>query len=1049
MFRRRKSPVRQWKLVLVSHTHWDREWYLPFQRFRASLLEAVDLLLELMESNSQYRHFTLDGQTIVLEDYLELRPDREHQLRRLIEEGRILIGPWYVMPDEFLVSGESLVRNLLEGHRVASRFGGEMKVGYIPDPFGHIAQMPQILRGFGIDSAVLWRGVGSALKHSEALWVAPDGSSVLLVHMPRGYAIAAPLPSTRDALMERLRHIREQLEPRATTSFLLLMNGNDHTFPQPDVPAIIREANRRMRDAEMIDGTLPMLIQSIRQEAAATGVEWQRLKGEFRSSELAHLLAGVLSSRMGIKQRNVRCQTLLERWAEPFGIFAGFLRSKGAADRASAQPEWPSAEPEGAPVGALDASPLLRQAWRYLLQNQPHDSICGCSVDQVHREMETRYDWSEQIAGLVADGALKHLAGEIDSAKALGPTGQGGIVVFNSESGPRTDFVSALAQLPARAGAFALMDSDGRQVPYQLLREHRTELASTTVSRAELQGYLRLAGPGGGWPHWKLRLLEKILRAALRGRFSDLVVADMGVTPGADPSSVEVEVETTVGKEHNLEAVARGMRQLSNLADRGHAHLFRLRVRRRDQVEIGFVAPEVPGLGMTLFRFGAGAPQGPAPLPPRLRGAGVPPLAGETPALPGAPLPPRLQGAGVPPLAGETPALPGAPSDPEEELLLENEYISVEVSPEDGTVRLLDRETGAIYWGINAFVDGGDAGDEYTYSPPPRDLIVEGPAGPPTITMEERGPARQRLRVDLALRLPVALTPDRQARSSDAVFCPVTTWLSLCPGVPRLDIETRVHNLAMDHRLRVHFPTSLDARHSYADGQFMVVRRPVEPASPASGWVEHPVTSNPQLAFVDINDGRSGLTIANRGLPEYDVALLERGPCIAITLLRCIGWLSRDDLTLRQGAAGPIIPTPDAQMLGEHRFEYSVIPHGGGWESAMQQAYAFARPLRALWTGSHGGSLPPQVSFLAVTPSTVVVSAVKAPEDGRPGLALRVYNVVGEPEEATLLTFFRIKSARLTDMAEQPLEELHPENPHTLRFPVPGHRIVTIRLGIE
>src|SRR5437763_136072 len=127
---------------VVSHTHWDREWYLTREQFRLRLVALVDRLLDLLDNEPAYKYFHLDGQTIVLEDYLEIRPEQHARLRRAIASGRILIGPWYVMPDEFLVSGESIVRNLARGHRIAREFASPMPVGYLPDVFGHVAQMP-------------------------------------------------------------------------------------------------------------------------------------------------------------------------------------------------------------------------------------------------------------------------------------------------------------------------------------------------------------------------------------------------------------------------------------------------------------------------------------------------------------------------------------------------------------------------------------------------------------------------------------------------------------------------------------------------------------------------------------------------------------------------------------------------------------------------------------------------------------------------------------------------------------------------------------------
>ncbi|MGQ9622694.1 MAG: hypothetical protein ACUVTO_04525 [Candidatus Caldatribacteriaceae bacterium] len=215
-------------LHFVSHTHWDREWYESLDSFRLRLVRLMDKLLEILHRDHLYQTFMLDGQTIILEDYLEIRPEREEELRALVSSGRILIGPWYILPDEFLVSGETHIRNLLFGQRIARRFGGKMAVGYLPDSFGHIAQMPQLLKKSGIGYAVIWRGVPASVKTSEFWWEAPDGSRVLTLYMPFGYGVAANLPSDKETLLRRIKRLLEQLLPFATTSHILLMNGSDH-----------------------------------------------------------------------------------------------------------------------------------------------------------------------------------------------------------------------------------------------------------------------------------------------------------------------------------------------------------------------------------------------------------------------------------------------------------------------------------------------------------------------------------------------------------------------------------------------------------------------------------------------------------------------------------------------------------------------------------------------------------------------------------------------------------------------------------------------------
>lgn len=983
---RRQPPDRKWKLLVVSHTHWDREWYRPFESFRAMLVDAVDSLLDLMAADPNYRYFTLDGQTVVLEDYLEVRPERGEELGRLIREGRVLIGPWYVMPDEFLVSAEAIVRNLLEGRRTGEQFGPVMSVGYIPDPFGHIAQMPQILRGFGIDSAILWRGIGADLKTTEAHWESPDGSRVMLEHMLEGYSNGSVLPSSPDALMERISHIRSILQPAATTTSLLLMNGDDHMFPQPEIPTIIQEANKRLRDGELVHATLPMMVDRIREAAEVDGSGWPVLRGEFRSSQLSHLLAGVLSTRMNIKQRNARCQLLLERWAEPFSVYASIL-GQAAGGQA------------GSPSSVGRDRGLLRVAWRHLLKNHPHDSICGCSVDQVHQEMESRFDWSEQVAEVVASRSLMALAEETDSASLLGSTGESGaIALFNSEAGPRTDWVTTTAQLPAEPTDLVLADAAGNTMPFQLLRRERQEIASASLSRQEVQGYLRLSGPGKDWPRWKLRILEKIIRATLRGSAPDLVIARMEVVPGADPTTVDLEVEASSGGEHNYDSVSMAMRQLNALVERGDVQFFRIRAWRGDQAEIGFVARDVPPYGVKLFHFQRATPAGHAPL------------------------------------------------DEHEWPTLENEYLSLQVSPEDGSGHLLDRESGAIYWGINGFLDEGDAGDEYTFSPPPRELAVKGPAAPPRITWEDRGQARQRLRVEMVLSLPEGLTEDRKGRSNQVVDCHVTSWLSVYPGIPRLDISTTVVNRARDHRLRVRFPTRLKAEAAHADGHFTVLRRPLEPVTDFTGWMEHPTGSSHMGEFVDISDGVSGLMIAGRGLPEYEVVLLEEGPCIQLTLLRAVGWLSRDDLGTRQGAAGPFLPTPGAQLLGSHTFDYAVIPHPDDWRRAAEQARWFTRPMLAQWTGSHPGAIPPETSFLRLSPADLVLSAVKPTHSQGSDIIVRLFNPTEEPLTGQLTSLFPLASAQATQLDEREGVALPLEDGSRVPLSVAPHQIVTLRL---
>ncbi|MGN1099390.1 MAG: alpha-mannosidase, partial [Christensenellales bacterium] len=166
------------RIYYFSGTHRDREWYQTYQGFRLMCVDFIDDMIDYLEKNPGFKVFHLDGQTIILQDYLEIMPENEQRLRRLIRDGRILIGPWYTMPDEFILSGESLIRNLRLGHRLSKEWGvSAWKNGYLCDIFGHISQMPQILSGFGIRTAVLGRGTNEAETPMFFEWKSPDGSS--------------------------------------------------------------------------------------------------------------------------------------------------------------------------------------------------------------------------------------------------------------------------------------------------------------------------------------------------------------------------------------------------------------------------------------------------------------------------------------------------------------------------------------------------------------------------------------------------------------------------------------------------------------------------------------------------------------------------------------------------------------------------------------------------------------------------------------------------------------------------------------------------------
>ena len=963
----RLSVTDSYTLHLVSHTHWDREWYEPFQVYRSRLVVLVDSLLEILDQEPDYRSFTLDGQTVVLEDYLEIRPDRRQVLEAHIRAGRLHVGPWYVLPDEFLVSGESLIRNLMRGARVASVFGGGLSLGYTPDSFGHAAQLPQILQGFGMEAAVLRRGLAD--EPIELIWEAPDGSSVLLLYLRDGYDNAAWIRYDRDGLLEDLTAARDSLALHSASSHLLLLHGTDHMVPKPGLPRALSRVQSRLRD-RIAHSNLPDYVGAIRNEVDSESLPVAR--GALRNPKRHHLLPGVLSTRMPVKQWNHRCQTLLERWTEPMMAWATLLADRH--EEGVAYDHW---------------GPLLEGAWRELLQNHAHDSICGCSVDAVYEDVERRFSASEIIAETVRLEAASVLVRHIDttppaSVDAVGPA----LVVLNPVVGARSDLVRATVAGFGTARGIEVLDDEGRPVPVQGGHYKSQELVSAELEREGMARFLVHLGRG--------RLMGKpvvLVRIAAQGEVAsvEVAVAEKGAPDGA--------------------ALSQGLARLESLLQEGSIHTFQVRV-HLEETELLFRAEEIPGQGYRTYWLRSG--------PARHSG---PPAHGPGP-------------------AGSPPA-PGTPASPE----LENDHLRVQVDQATGRLDVLDKTSGVVYHGLNRFVDGGDRGDAYNYCPPEQDRPVDRPTEPPQIKVLETGPVRRTLEIRSTYRLPAALTPDRRARGGEGVEVPLTSRVSLPPGIPRVEIETEVGNRARDHRLRVHFPTPFSSQSARVDGAFLVGAPPASPAPAETDWVEQPSPTVPVHSFLWLGNERSGLAVAVRGLPEGEVLSGPHGAEAAITLLRCVGWLSRDDLSTRRGHAGPELAIPRAQCLGDHRFHYALLPSSGDWHEAYRRAQAYLSPLEAQLVTPTPGALPSVASLLEVHPDSVAVSAVKPPATGK-GLIFRLYNLEEKEVPAQVRTGLPFRrAARVSLNEEEVLEELPLEGGRAVTLTLRPFQIATIRLS--
>jgi alpha-mannosidase len=393
-----------YRFTVVPHTHWDREWYQPFEVFRMRLARAVERICDVLEADPRFTSFTLDGQAVILEDVVELRPDLEPRLRRLITAGRLEVGPSYVLPDEFLASPEALVRNLLLGRTVCERFGARpMAVGYMPDPFGHVAQMPQILRGFGLGAFIFWRGLGDDAERVGLAfaWEAPDGSRVTAIRQLGSYGNANQLgrwaeggidlkdhperyPETAaDRFRRYVRAYQAELD-RTPTRELFLCNGSDHEEIHGRLPDLLEHARAVWPDTGIEIGTYEGYVGRLR--PTLDRMDLPVLRGELVGGRDAPVLRGINSVRIGLKQAAERTERAL--------IAAETLASLAALGSAATPP---AAE--------------LRFAWRDLLRNLPHDSISGCSVDGTHRDMAQRFVNARRIADRVSFEATCARAG--------------------------------------------------------------------------------------------------------------------------------------------------------------------------------------------------------------------------------------------------------------------------------------------------------------------------------------------------------------------------------------------------------------------------------------------------------------------------------------------------------------------------------------------------------------------------------------------------------------------------------------------------------------
>jgi mannosylglycerate hydrolase len=534
------------KIYYFAATHWDREWYKTVDEYRFKLIPVMDKILSTLTSDPDFQLFTLDGQTSVLDDYLTVRGESTHAdtLRTLIGEGRLLIGPWFTMPDEFLISSESIIQNLIYGHSLCEKYQAEtLKVGYVCDTFGHIANLPQIFNGFNIKSAVTSRGTNDHDLDCFFQWKSPDGSEVTAFRAPEicGYGsfffetISEFYPDYQahlDEITERAIQYVERELTRTSLPYVILMDGMDHETIHEFMPEVLKRLSEHFQ-CPVVQQRLDDVFTEINEGMDQLPTDLSNTKPLFREGELTDhckayvmhnkLIPHTLSSRYDLKIANDQCQNLLEHYAMPCS----------AIDEIN---------------GSDYIYSYLNYAYSLLLQNHAHDSICGCSIDAVHREMQTRFSKAYQTAAeYFFQYCAKEYFNSVNAVKVEAASSDAGteeplclVKIFNplpyEYQGAiefNIDFDSAfeVKSLPyvkfEQRNSFLIFDEDHNELKYNILHASRRKNVKQFGGNKRLADTHRVAVISKlrplGYTTFMIKPLEQPYR--ITERFSDSAVS--------------------------------------------------------------------------------------------------------------------------------------------------------------------------------------------------------------------------------------------------------------------------------------------------------------------------------------------------------------------------------------------------------------------------------------------------------------------------------------------------------------------------------------------
>ncbi|MFH1904231.1 MAG: glycoside hydrolase family 38 C-terminal domain-containing protein [bacterium] len=877
---------------VFSHSHWDIEWYMPYRSFRFWLVNLFDRLLKDCGHNKQFKTYVLDGQVAPVEHYLSVKPEMKEEICKLISSGKLSIGPFYTQFDEWLISPESIIRNCLYGNRKGGKFGKVMKAGYLPDNFGHPKQMPQILKGFGINNFIFWRGMPDkpADFGNEFYWTGLDGTKVFCVFLSNGYGNASRLGAEEDIPRRTLRsapygeiffgyecHLEntancdvekgaKKLIEAATeiadeypSGIIPLANGSDHAPPQIQIGEIIAYANELQQEILFIHGNCQDMVEAAQEREEKFPI----FKGDLCGACYADILTGTLSTRSYIKQANFTSENLLEKYAEPLASFSSIYGKEYSAR-------------------------LLDEAWQFMLLNHAHDGIHGASVDSVYTENLQRYAAVKQIAVGICHDSLKHLG-------TLLPCNQKDlsmILVYNPvDTGKFTSSIEIL--LKPTDGDIHIEDEDGNSLPMQVIND--------SFKGAEER---------------------QILFAASLNPFS-----------------------------------------------------------------------------LKPFRIVRGKKS----FPSRFKN---------------------------------------------NDTIIENKFLKV-IHNKD-TLNIYDKTTGASYHGLNIIEDEADAGDGWDFSEPwEKNKHYMSNKFSFKSCLIENGPVRSTLLLEGNMRIPHHL--DGEKRSRRTVVLPIKMHVSLSRQARHVEVTLEIDNQAKDHRLRLKCPSGIISNTIKSQGHFGIIERPLRNSYQGKDWFQPPPQTFHFRDWAAVDDGKKGLAIACRGLYEYESKLEKEGVSLYITLLRGIGWMSKENIKQRPQAASSAHPIPGAQCLGMQKFEYAFVPYFCEKNSKapfLSSVNNFLYPAISHLLREKPAPKPCKImqSLFHLKPENLVLSCFKKTEDDN-SYILRFFENEGKETEAILKISEKFEKVYQTSLNEEIINEMKLEN-NNLHLKIAPYKIITLKLEL-